>query len=149
VTDREQVLDLMVRYGRACDTKDWDLLASCFVPDAVIRYRSFGEEIRGVRALEEYLRGALDPLDATQHLFTNFAYELDGDLGRFRCSLQAQHVRTACAGGPLFTVGGTYEIDVARNADGWRIRRLQFEPIWMDGNPEVLEHIIEHVPARA
>ena len=141
--DREQIVDLVVRYGRACDTKDWKLLESCFAPDSVVRYSQFGPPFTGHKELEDYLRMALDALDGTQHLFTNYAIETDGDRGHFRVSLHAQHVKRSVQNETWCAVGGTYEIDVARVDGGWKMTGMQFEPIWMSGNPEVLGHILD------
>lgn len=142
--DRDGIVEAMHRYGRACDTKDWSLLATCFTEDAVIRYSAtFGDEIPSRDALRDYLVHALTPLDATQHLFGNFEVERDGDTGTFRCYVQAQHVRLAAPGGHLFTVGGRYLNHATRGADGlWRMTLLEFDPIWTGGNPGVLAHVM-------
>jgi ketosteroid isomerase-like protein len=141
--DREQITELFAQYGRACDTRDWDLLESCFVPDCVVSYAGFGKTHHGYAALEEYLKHALAPLDATQHLFANFVVTVDGDKAWFRCSLQAQHVKHGAEDGSLYAVGATYEVDLVRTPDGWRITKLHLTPIWASGNPAVLEHIEE------
>jgi SnoaL-like domain len=141
--DHEQIVDLMVRYGRACDTKDWQLLESCFVPDAFVSYNKFGAPLEGYAALEGYLRRALDALDGTQHLFTNYAIRTDGDAGHFRVSLHSQHVKHDAEGGATCAVGATYEIDAARVGGVWKMTRLELEPIWLSGNPAVLEHIAD------
>jgi SnoaL-like domain len=151
MSDRGGVIECMVRYGRACDTRDYALLETCFTEDAVIRYtRSFADDIHGRAALVAYLTHALTVLDATQHLFGNFEVSVEGDTGRFRCYVQAQHVRLAAPGGHLFTVGGRYENDVVRGDDGlWRMTLLDFEPTWTGGNPHVLDHVMpDDAPVR-
>ena len=42
LSDRIEIQDLLVRYARAIDTKDWDLLDTCFTPDAHVDYTSSG-----------------------------------------------------------------------------------------------------------
>ncbi|MEU1275492.1 nuclear transport factor 2 family protein [Streptomyces sp. NPDC005799] len=34
---------------------------------------------------------------------------------------------------PLFTVGGVWDVDLRRTADGWRFSRTSVRPIWMSG----------------
>jgi hypothetical protein len=151
MSDRDGVVESMVRYGRACDSRDYALLDTCFTDEALIRYtRSFADDIHGRARLAEYLAHALTPLDATQHLFGNFEVETDGDAGRFSCYVQAQHVRLNTPGGHLFTVGGRYENETIRGADGlWRMTLLDFEPTWTGGNPDVLDHLMpDDAPAR-
>jgi hypothetical protein len=144
MSDRDGVIESMVRYGRACDTRDYALLATCFTDDAVIRYtRSFADELHGRAALATYLSHALTALDATQHLFGNFEVACDGDEAHFSCYVQAQHVLLGAPGGHLFTVGGRYENDAVRGGDGlWRMALLDFEPTWTGGNPDVLGHVM-------
>lgn len=149
--NRDGVIEAMARYGRACDTRNYELLETCFTEDAVIRYsRSFGEEIRGRGALANYLAQALSALDATQHLFGNFEVDAADGEARFRCYVQAQHVRIDAPGGHTYTVGGRYENEAALGDDGlWRIALLEFEPIWTAGNPDVLGHVMpDDAPVR-
>jgi hypothetical protein len=151
MSERDGVVETMVRYGRACDSRDYTVLDTCFTEDAVIRYtRSFADEIAGRAKLAEYLAHALTPLDATQHLFGNFEVELGGETARFRCYVQAQHVKLETPGGHLFTVGGRYENECVRGSDGlWRMTLLDFEPTWTGGNPQVLGHLMpDDAPAR-
>ena len=75
------MVDLAVRYATALDTKDWTLLATCFVPDAVGDLLHPGPR-RGLFGIEDVCRGALGPLTSSQHLLGNHVVELDGDAGR-------------------------------------------------------------------
>jgi hypothetical protein len=151
MSDRDGVIEAMIRYGRACDSRDYALLDTCFSEDAVVRYtRNFSEEIHGRAELAAYLARALTTLDATQHLFGNFEVDVEDGKGHFRCYVQAQHVRLDAPGGHLFTVGGRYENDVERGDDGlWRLTLLDFEPTWTGGNPDVLGHVMpDDAPVR-
>jgi hypothetical protein len=42
LSDRIEIQDLLVRYARAIDTKDWGLLDTCFTADAQVDYTSSG-----------------------------------------------------------------------------------------------------------
>ena len=42
ISDRLELMDLMVRYSHAIDTRSWDELDDVFTPDAVIDYTAFG-----------------------------------------------------------------------------------------------------------
>jgi hypothetical protein len=135
--DRQAVIDVAVRYATALDTKDWALLATCFVPDAVAIYSTRGR-VEGYPAIEEVCRGALSTLTASQHLLGNHAVEVEGDAGRASCYFQAQHVRRGAPGGDLYIVAGTYRDRVVRAADGWRIAERELTVLWTEGNTLVL-----------
>jgi hypothetical protein len=139
LSDREQIFDLAVRYATALDSRDWALLRTCFVPDVVGDYEGIGE-VHGYDALEAMCRTALDPLDASQHIVTNFAVDIRGDEADFSCYLHAQHVNNAAEGGNLFVVAAKYT-DLQRKTDeGWQIARRQLAMMWTSGNPAVLAH---------
>lgn len=137
MTDREQIVDLAVRYCTAMDTRDWSLLDRCFVSDAVVHYAGF-EELQGLPALVGFLDGVLGPLDATQHIATNFVVEVEGDTARLTSYLQAQHVRKGTPGGDNFVFAGTYRDLLVKTAAGWLITRRELEATWTEGNPAVL-----------
>jgi hypothetical protein len=138
--DRDDVVELMVRYGLGIDRKDWALFEGCFTPDVHAVYEGFGD-FRGYDALEGFVRPSVEALDATQHTLTNFLVQLDGDVATFQCSVIATHVRRGTAGGDVFTVGGPYDNRAVRTPDGWRIDRFHFHATWTSGNEAVLHHV--------
>ncbi len=147
MSDRDDVVETMIRYGVTIDRKDWDGLAGCFTDDCVADYQGWGE-FRGGHEVSDFCRTGVESLDATQHLFGNFLVQLDGDAASFQCYVQAQHYLADAAGGPVFTVGGYYDNAARRTSDGWRISRFMFRATWTTGNPGVLAHqdMDERVP---
>src|SRR3954449_5736629 len=120
LSDREQIVDLAVRYATALDSRDWDLLRTCFTPDAVAEYVGIGD-CNGYDAIESLCKSALTPLDRTQHLLGNQVAEVNGDEATASCYLQAQHVRSGVPGGDKFIIAGKYIDRFVRTPDGWRI----------------------------
>lgn len=90
--DKDEIIAVAVRYARALDLKDWTLLGSCFVPDAVAHYEG-PPRVRGLRAIIETVSSAQANLDGSQHLVSNFEVEIDGREARMTSYLQAQHIR--------------------------------------------------------
>lgn len=68
--DERDITKVCHRYATALDTKDWPLLRSCFLPDAVAVYEGIGE-CPGYDAIEALCQSALGPLTRTQHLVGN------------------------------------------------------------------------------
>jgi 3-phenylpropionate/cinnamic acid dioxygenase small subunit len=133
ILDRLDVQDVLFRYARALDTRDWELLRSCFQPDVVATYDELGEQ-QGYDAVEQLCRRALEPLAATQHLIGNVEVFLDGDNARSRCNLQSMHVRSRRDGDDNFIVAGVYLDELRRTADGWRIARRRLQRVWTKGD---------------
>jgi hypothetical protein len=134
MSDQQEVVDALVRYATALDTREWDLLATVFTADAVADYGELGGVNTGLAAITAVVR-SLEGFDATQHLLGNFVVEVDGDTATANCYLQAQHV----VDGDVFTIGGTYRDRLTRTLAGWRIAHRTLLPTWTAGNPAVLE----------
>jgi hypothetical protein len=138
-TDREQIQDLLVRYATGLDSRDWDLLASCFTEDGVADYGDLGGVNEGRGAIVSLCSGVLSGLDASQHMITNMIISTDGDSGRAVCYFQAQHVFRGTPGGDNYLVGGTYRDRLVRTGGEWRIAHRTLEGTWFDGNAAVFE----------
>jgi 3-phenylpropionate/cinnamic acid dioxygenase small subunit len=133
--DRVAVFDLTVDYCTALDTKDWDALRSVFVPEATARLGRTDHE--GVDDIIGRCRSALSSLDASQHMITNHRIRVAGDRATSSCYVQAQHVRADASDGPNYLVGGRYDDELRRTADGWRIVRRVLTVLWTEGNRDV------------
>lgn len=139
LADRLAIVDLLHRYATGLDSKDWAKLASVFTDDGVADYGALGGVNAGPAAIVALCSGALGGLDASQHIIANEVIEVDGDRATARCYFQAQHVFKGAEGGDNFLVGGTYEDEIVRTPEGWRIKHRTLIPTWMDGNPVVFE----------
>ena len=149
LSDRIEIVDLLHRYATGLDTRDWELLASVFTADGVADYSSLELGVNeGPDAIVDLCRGALSGLDATQHIISNEAIEVDGDRARARCYFQAQHVFRGAPGGDNFIVAGTYEDALVRTPAGWRIERRTLTPTWLEGNASVGEAAAERLAAQ-
>jgi hypothetical protein len=135
MADREDIIDLAVRYTWALDTRSVDDLRNVFTPDATALLRDV--ECNGVDEIIARIGGSILRFDRTQHLVGNHQVTVDGDTGTHRCHLQGQHVREGAEGGENFIVGGYYEDRVVRTADGWRIAYRVMQQTWSAGNPDI------------
>jgi hypothetical protein len=136
MSDRDDIIDLAIRYTWALDTKNVEDLRDVFTPGATAMLR--GVECSGVDAIIARIGGAVLRLDRTQHLVGNHQVMVDGDTGTHRCHLQSQHVLAGTEGGDNYIVGGYYEDRVARTSDGWRITHRLMQQTWTEGNPAVV-----------
>ena len=138
--DEREILQVVLRYCRALDTKDWPLLGSVFTPDATADL-SGPALLEGIDAIRARVRAVLDHLDLSQHLVGNHEVHVDGDGATHRCYLQAQHVRRAAAEGPNYIVAGRYEDRLARTEVGWRIVHRTLTVMWTEGNLAVVRDV--------
>ena len=124
--DRAHIRDVILRYARGIDRRDWDLVAACFVPGAIADYLFV--PAAPIEAVIPAIRDALARFATTMHTMGNQLIELNGDRADSETYAVCYH-RIEAAEPQLFTVGMKYLDTLARRSDGWRIsqRRITFE----------------------
>ncbi|WP_333606150.1 nuclear transport factor 2 family protein [Novosphingobium sp.] len=64
MTDREEIYDLMIRYGRAVDMRDVALLRTCFTDDVIVDYKGAMDRPRiGIEDFVAFFRSGLSSLE--------------------------------------------------------------------------------------
>lgn len=124
--------DLLTRYARAVDARDWGLYRTVFVAEARIDYGTSGGPVGN----REEVIALLDPMLAlfsrTQHYVTNVdVRSFDADAGTASVSAMF-HNPLIVAPGRQFFCGGWYHHDLVRTPDGWRSIRLVEDAAWFD-----------------
>lgn len=132
--DVVQIEQLLYRYARAIDAKDWKALGDVFTADARIHYAvERGAEL-GARELQAWLGQAMRIFKVTQHVVTNPLVELHGDTARCTSYLTATHLQVRHDGALVRTTEGSrYSDALVRGPDGWRISARKLERTWVDG----------------
>jgi ketosteroid isomerase-like protein len=133
--DVVEITQVLYRYARAIDAKDWKALDRVFTPDARIDYAvERGVELR-YPELGAWLARAMTIFKLTQHVITNPLVELAGDTARCTSYLVGTHVQIRRADGAevLTTEGSRYTDELVRTHDGWRISARRLERLWMNG----------------
>ena len=133
-TDHEEIQELMATYAYTLDAKDYDGVTACFTVDATTAYAGYSHTLTGHAEIGAHMKRALEPLDVTQHLFTNFIIDVEGDRGELKCDILAQHVSQ----GENYLAGGKYNVEVRRTAGKWKIARISARSVWSDGNRALL-----------
>jgi len=134
--DKQEIAELCAKYAYALDQKDWSALRGCFTDAPVFVHP--GGRIEGIDGIVNRTRGALEPLDASQHLLGNIVVDVDGDTARSICYFQAQHLRTGTPGGDTYIIAGSYSDTLTRTPQGWRITERVQAYSWRDGNRAVV-----------
>jgi len=141
ISDRFEINDLLIRYTRAIDTKDYALLDSCFTPDAHVDYTSSGGTSGKYPEVRAWLEKALAPFPSMMHFVGNTTLELDGDRASSRTYvINPMGLPKEDGGLQVFTVCAHYVDKLVRTPEGWRIAERIEETVLMNGNlPEGLE----------
>jgi ketosteroid isomerase-like protein len=120
--DEEAIKKVHLHYCRSVDRRDWELLRSCYHPDAVDDH---GDYVGGVDGFIEFCESGTLNFTSTTHLTCNQLVEVDGDVAWTEFYGLAYHRLPADADGieKDFAVN-TRWVDRFERRDGeWRIAK--------------------------
>ena len=138
LSDRAEISDVQLRYATGVDTRNWELLRTCFTDDLEADFTSgFGLPVVRLKADEwiENMAPVMGALKATQHMITNHMITFDDD-DHATCVayVRARHHLPNHTGDSDQTVFGYYTNRFERTSTGWRIAKLKLTSVWMTGN---------------
>jgi 3-phenylpropionate/cinnamic acid dioxygenase small subunit len=134
IGDRLEINDLLTRYTTAIDTKDWELLDTCFTPDARVDYTSSGGIAGSYPEAREWLAKVLAAFPVTVHYITNSTVKLEGDGARATTYVfNPMRLKNPDDSLHAFNVGAYYHDKLVRTDEGWRIADRFEEMKFLDG----------------
>jgi 3-phenylpropionate/cinnamic acid dioxygenase small subunit len=120
-----EIRDVIERYATAVDRRDWELVRSCFTADCVADYGRAGRW-SDLETLVTGLENMHRDVGPTMHRVGNCRVDVDGDAARATTYLDAL-LMVEHRGFDLLHVVATYEDELVRIADGWRIASRRIE----------------------
>jgi hypothetical protein len=134
ISDRLEIDDLLTHFAVAIDTKQYDLLDDVFTADALIDYTAAGGIRGSYPEAKRWITEVMAPFTVCQHLIVNHDVRIDGDRAHVRSYLyNPLGIPDGAGGTKRFFVGGYYDDDCIRTADGWRIAGRVAATVWTDG----------------
>jgi hypothetical protein len=133
--DRQAVHDLLVGYFRGFDERREDdaFLRQTFTDDAHWRFPR--GSAAGIEEIVERRGRALALWKQTLHSVSSVLVDLDADRARFTATLLATHIHRDDDPGEPLRIGGHLTGEAGRGDEGWRLRRLELDLVWTDGDP--------------
>ncbi len=130
ISDRFEIMDLMVDYCTAIDSKNVEALDSIFTRDARIDYSKAGGPNADLPTIKKFLSENLGDLPR-QHMISNFKIKITGDSAHSRC-LSHNPLELPKQGDVLEVVfwGLWYNDALVRTPEGWRIQSKISEPCY-------------------
>jgi hypothetical protein len=126
--DEADVAKVILRYAKGIDSRDFDLVWSCFAPDAYCKGSSFEGP------LDQYLPNLLKGVEGfgrTMHFMGNQLREVDGDTAHTETYAIAHHFADAKGEVEALIMGVRYFDDLVRGVDGrWVIKRREAFADW-------------------
>ncbi|HEU5037542.1 MAG TPA: nuclear transport factor 2 family protein [Nocardioides sp.] len=140
ISDRLEIEGAIVRYTRAVDTGEWDVLDTVFTPDAEIDYTESGGIADTFPAVKTWLAEVL-PAFFPKRMHSLHQVDIrfpdDGLSGDEALATAYFHnpmpLDDGHGGSTVVEFGGLYHHTFVRTPDGWRSRRLHEEIVWKRG----------------
>jgi 3-phenylpropionate/cinnamic acid dioxygenase small subunit len=134
IKDRLDIQDLMHRYARMVDRRQWELLDQVFSAEATVDYASTGGKAGSCREVMVWLDRALKDWPLNLHFISNIEIELEADRARAISYFNAPMGRQEPDGSQyIITNAGYYRDDLVRTPGGWRIAHRHCQQTMMVG----------------
>lgn len=143
LADRLAIQELLYRYARMVDFRQWQIFDTVYAPDATCDYRSSGGIAGPAREVMDWLDRALAPWPTNIHAVTNLEIEFEADrqAARTTCYFVAPMARGEMGKDQLvITNSGLYLDRMRKTPAGWRIVEREMRMTIMAGSmPEGYE----------
>ncbi|MEM7100890.1 MAG: nuclear transport factor 2 family protein [Pseudomonadota bacterium] len=140
MNDYISIINLVSLMFAAVDRQDWAEVHDCMTETIYVDYSSYSGQEPGDMLAKDITAqwGAFMPhLDHVHHQVGNQIVEVDGNKAKVRAHGMASHVIEGLPAGNLELVVGTYDFNLAKQADGWKISSMRFNFKFSSGNAEV------------
>ena len=125
MSDRDEIVDLTIRYATAIDSQRYELLSTVFTTDADLDYGEVGHWTSAAE-ITEFMDLAHRGAANTMHRMSNQVVTVDGDAATARTYVDALILGPDGSG---VNAIGYYDDEAIRTADGWRIGKRTFTPV--------------------
>ncbi|MEZ0342814.1 nuclear transport factor 2 family protein [Mycobacterium sp. pV006] len=120
-----EIENLLTRYCRAVDSKDWPLYRSMFTDGARVDYSAAGLFVGTCDDAVAYLTRHQESISVGMHYVTNVESRIDGDTAEVVATWFNAVALPKKTGISFF--GGRWHDEMTRTPHGWRIRTLRLE----------------------
>ena len=141
--ERLEVTDALLRFGAGVDHNDEELLATAFSDDAVVDFgpcgRAMGLDfpvLTGGDTILRFLRATAEA-QTTTHVITNGRAKIDEGAARLRALVDATHLPKGDHSRRCQMMNW-YDVDLVKDGNLWRMRRLVISSAWFTGDTQVL-----------
>jgi hypothetical protein len=140
--DKEAIQQIRFQWGEALDLKNWAQFEGLFTEVIETDFRVWGIEPQPVPKayfVSMFAQGSFRHEDLkTQHIYSNFRIDIDGDNATSVCNFLGQHHILNFEGGEDYCLRGEYSDGLIRTDEGWKINRVSLKIFFQTGNIKIV-----------
>jgi hypothetical protein len=118
VDDRQQLAELLSRYGMAVDDRDFETLGGLFAEDGQFR------DVKGRRAVIDFYRARTAEFTTSSHYAYTWHFDFDPDSDDRARGVVNGHAEL-CIAGKTIRIALRYLDDYVRSSAGWQFQRRE------------------------
>lgn len=134
---KQAIEQVLYRYTRACDQRDWNLFEQVFHPDIEVNYNDEFKS-RGSSEVVALIKGFLGGCGPTQHLMGNLSVTVEGNQASSSCYVRAAHAGTADREHQIYEIWAEYRSHFVLEGEQWLIDRHELWLFKETGSRDVL-----------
>ncbi|MFD0992045.1 nuclear transport factor 2 family protein [Tenacibaculum geojense] len=138
MTVREEIIELINKLFIYTDEKKWELLKNeIFADEVFINMESAGGNAEDLakEAVCELFQSVLNNIDAVYHLVGNHIVTMvNENYAKVFCYATASHYHSKAQNGSVREFVGSYDIEVVKQTEGWKVNTFTYNLKYMNGN---------------
>ncbi|MBC6999822.1 nuclear transport factor 2 family protein [Cytophaga sp. FL35] len=136
--------DVVIEMFVATDRKDWNAVENSFAPSVILDYSSFTGESKKELNPHEIVtswKSILPKFESTHHQIGNIVSHVEKKSASVSVYGTATHYLEH-EHGNIWTVVGTYDFELLKESQGWKINNMVFNFKYEDGNTLLPHYVI-------
>lgn len=141
LVDMETIRQTFYHFAQALDDRNWTAMRAFFAEWVDADYTAWGiprQQMAAESVIALFQASFWRPELRTQHLYTNFRIQVEGDSATTVFNFLGQHTVPGFADGEEFFLRGQYTDSLQREGDGWKISSLALRVFSTQGAAAIL-----------
>lgn len=138
--DTQQIIETINKLFISVDNRDWENVKAIFSDTVLLDYTSMAggqpADLASADIIDSW-KSILPGFDKTHHQLGNYIIETDALVAKVFCYGTATHYLSNESKNNLWTVVGSYDLELQTVSKAWRITKMKFNLKYIDGNGEL------------
>lgn len=142
IMDKLQAIETVNKLFIGVDERNWELVANVFADTVLLDYTSMSGDEPALLTSQQIIdswKGVLPGFDKTHHQLGNYLVEEDSAGIKVFCYGTATHYLANESGKNVWTVIGTYNLELSEANGVLKITGMKFNLKYMDGNSDLAQ----------